>query len=136
MNAFLPEYQGLFSVIAQRNRAKVLLNALVKVKAHGFCISNPETAHFVAFARNPVLAGDSAKRIKQIFVGNRNNAFLLAPRLGELEALRFIALAGTNRKYLRFSIYQRADFRVCSLFLCFRLLSTFLSTTHFHTETF
>ena len=65
---FLSEYQGLFCVIARRNRAKVLLNALIKVKAHGFCIGNPEPAHPVTLAGNPVLAGDSAKRIKQILV--------------------------------------------------------------------
>ena len=33
----------------------------------------PETAHLVTLAGNPVLAGDSAKRVKQIFVGDRNN---------------------------------------------------------------
>ena len=103
---FLPEYQGLFCVIARRNRAKVLLNALIKVKAHGFCIGNPEPAHPVTLAGNPVLAGDSAKRVKQILVGDRNNTFLFASRLGELESLRFVALAGTDRKYPRFRIQQ------------------------------
>ena len=84
---FLPEYQGLFCVIARRNRAKVLLNPFIEVKAHGFCISNPETTHLVTLAGNPVLTGDSAERVKQILVGNRNNALLLTLRLGELEAL-------------------------------------------------
>ena len=68
---FLPEYQGLFCIIVRRNRTKVLLNALIEVKAHGFCISNPEATHLVTLAGNPVLAGDSAKRVKQILVGNR-----------------------------------------------------------------
>lgn len=103
---FLSEYQGLFCVIARRNRAKVLLNTLIKVKAHGFCIGNPETTHLVTLAGNLILAGDSAKRVKQILVGDRNNAFLFASRLGELEFLRFVALAGTDRKYLRFRIQQ------------------------------
>ena len=103
---FLPKYQGLFCVIARRNRAKVLLNALIEVKAHGFCIGNPEPAHPVTLAGNPVLAGDSAKRVKQILVGDRNNTFLFASRLGELESLRFVALAGTDRKYPRFRIQQ------------------------------
>ena len=103
---FLPEYQGLFCVIARRNRAKVLLNPFIEVKAHGFCISNPEATHLVTLAGNPVLAGDSAKRVKQILVGDRNNTFLFASRLGELEALRFVALAGTDRKYPRFLIQQ------------------------------
>ena len=103
---FFPEYQGLFCVIARRNRAKVLLYPFIEVKAHGFCIGNPEAAHLVALAGNPVLAGDSAKRIKQIFVGNRNNTFLFASRLGELEALRFVALAGTDRENPRFRIQQ------------------------------
>ena len=77
-----------------------------KVKAHGFCIGNPEPAHPVTLAGNPVLAGDSAKRVKQILVGNRNNTFLFASRLGELESLRFVALAGTDRKYSCFRIQQ------------------------------
>ncbi len=103
---FLPEYQGLFCVIARRNRAKVLLNPFIEVKAHGFCISNPETTHLVTLAGNPVLTGDSAKRVKQILVGDRNNTFLFTSRLGELESLRFVALAGTDRKYPRFRIQQ------------------------------
>ena len=61
---FLPEYQGLFCIIVRRNRAKVLLYPFIKVKAHGFCIGNPEPAHPVTLAGNPVLAGDSAKRVK------------------------------------------------------------------------
>lgn len=32
---FLPENQGLFRIIARRNRTKVLLNALIEVKAYG-----------------------------------------------------------------------------------------------------
>ena len=36
-------------------------------------IGNPEPAHLVTLAGNPVLAGDSAKRVKQILVGDRNN---------------------------------------------------------------
>ena len=103
---FLPENQGLFCIIARRNRTKVLPNALIEVKAHGFCIGNLEPAHPVTLAGNPVLAGDSAKRVKQILVGDRNNTFLFASRLGELEALRFVALAGTDRKYPRFRIQQ------------------------------
>ena len=103
---FLPEYQGLFCVIARRNRAKVLLNTLVKVKAHGFCIGNPETAYLVTLAGNPILASDSAERVKQILVGNCYDTLLLTLRLGELEALRFVALAGTDRKYPRFRIQQ------------------------------
>ena len=83
---FLPEYQGLFCIIVRRNSAKVLLYPFIKVKAHGFCIGNPEPAHPVTLAGNPVLAGDSAKRVKQILVGDRNNTFLFASRLGELEA--------------------------------------------------
>ena len=103
---FLPEYQGLFCVIARRNRAKVLLNALVKVKAHGFSIGNPETAYLVTLAGNPILASDSAERVKQILVGDRNNTFLFASRLGELEALRFVALAGTDCEHSCFRIQQ------------------------------
>ena len=103
---FLPEYQGLFCIIVRRNRAKVLLYPFIKVKAHGFCIGNPEPAHPVTLAGNPVLAGDSAKRVKQILVGNRNNTFLFASWLGELEALRLVALAGTDRKYSCFRIQQ------------------------------
>ena len=66
----------------------------------------PETTHLVTLAGNPVLAGDSAKRVKQILVGDRNNTFLFASRLGELEALRFVALAGTDRESPHFRIQQ------------------------------
>ena len=71
-----------------------------------FASATPEATHLVTLAGNPVLAGDSAKRVKQILVGDRNNTFLFASRLGELEALRFVALAGTDRKYPRFRIQQ------------------------------
>ena len=101
LSLFSLNIRGLFCVIARRNRAKVLLNPFIEVKAHGFCISNPEATHLVTLAGDPVLAGDSAKRVKQILVGDRNNTFLFASRLGELEALRFVALAGTDRKYPR-----------------------------------
>ena len=65
---FLPEYQGLFCIIVRRNRAKVLLYPFIKVKAHGFCIGNPEPAHPVTLAGNPVLAGDSAKRVSRFLL--------------------------------------------------------------------
>ena len=38
--------------------------------------------HLVTLAGNPVLAGDSTKRVKQILVGDRNNTFLFASRQG------------------------------------------------------
>ena len=71
-----------------------------------FASATPEATHLVTLAGNPVLAGDSAKRVKQILVGDRNNTILFASRLGELEAHRFVALAGTDRKYPRFLIQQ------------------------------
>ena len=68
-----------------RNRAKVLLNPFIEVKAHGFCISNPEPTHLVALAGNPVLASDSAKRVKQILVGDRNNNVTVEIKCRQME---------------------------------------------------
>lgn len=79
---------------------KIFLNAFVQIKAHGFRVSNPETANAVPLARNPILARGGAERFQQILAGNRHNAFLFAPRLGELKALRLVALAHTDRKTL------------------------------------
>ena len=63
--------RGVCSTSRRGRGGRALLNPLFEVKAHGFCIGNPEPAHPVTLAGNPVLAGDSAKRGKQILVGNR-----------------------------------------------------------------
>ena len=79
---------------------KIFLNAFVQIKAHGFRVRNPETANAVPLARNPILARGSAERFQKILAGNRHNALLFAPRLGELKALRLVALAHTDRENL------------------------------------
>ena len=85
---------------------KIFLNAFVQIKAHGFRVSNPETANAVPLARNPILARGGAERFQQILAGNRHNALLFAPRLGELKALRLVALAHTDCKHLCLGIQQ------------------------------
>ena len=79
---------------------KIFLNALVQIETHGFRICDPETANAVPLARNPILARGGAERFQQIFAGNRHNALLFTPRLGELKALRLTALAHTDCKHL------------------------------------
>ena len=43
---------------------KIFLNAFVQIKAHGFRVSNPETANAVPLARNPILARGGAERFQ------------------------------------------------------------------------
>ena len=90
----------LLGIAIGRIRTEIFLNALVQIKAHSFRISDPETANAVPLARDPILARGGAERFQQIFAGNRHNALLFAPRLGELKALRFVALAHTDREHL------------------------------------
>ena len=67
---------------------KILLNTFVQIKAHGFCISDPEAANAVPLTRHPILARGSTERFQKILAGNRHNALLFAPRFGELKAPR------------------------------------------------
>ncbi len=46
------------------------------------------------------------ERFQQILAGNRHNALLFAPRLGELKALRLVAFAHTDREHLCLGIQQ------------------------------
>ena len=64
---------------------KIFLNAFVQIKAHGFRVSNPETANAVPLARNPILARGGAERFQQILAGNRHNALLFALGLENLK---------------------------------------------------
>ena len=96
----------LLGIAIGRIRTEIFLNALVQIKAHSFRISDPETANAVPLARDPILARGGAERFQQIFAGNRHNALLFAPRLGELKALRFVALAHTDCKHLRLGLKQ------------------------------
>ena len=85
---------------------KILLNTFVQIKAHGFCISDPEATNAVPLTRHPILARGSTERFQKILAGNRHNALLFAPRFGELKALRLVALAHTDRKNPRLGIQQ------------------------------
>ena len=87
-------------------RAEILLNAFIQIETHGFRVRDPETANAVPLAWNPVLARGSAERFQKILAGNRHNALLFAPRLGELKALRLVAFAHTDRENLRLGIQQ------------------------------
>ena len=87
-------------------RAEILLNAFIQIETHGFRVRDPETANAVPLARNPIFARGSAERFQKILAGNRHNALLFAPRLGELKALRLVALAHTDCKHLRLDIQQ------------------------------
>ena len=88
----------LLGIAIGRIRTEIFLNALVQIKAHSFRISDPETANAVPLARNPIPARGSAERFQKILAGNRHNALLFAPRLGELKALRLVALYYTRFK--------------------------------------
>ena len=87
-------------------RAEILLNAFIQIETHGFRVRDPETANAVPLAWNPVLARGSAERFQKILAGNRHNTLLFAPRLGELKALRFVALAHTDCEHLCLAIQQ------------------------------
>ena len=86
----------LLVIAIGRILTKIFLNAFIQIETHGFRVRDPETANAVPLARNPVLARGSAERFQQILAGNRHNALLFAPRLGELKALRLVALAHTD----------------------------------------
>ena len=85
---------------------KILLNTFVQIKAHGFRISDPEATNAVPLTRHPILARGSTERFQKILAGNRHNALLFAPRLGELKTLRLVALAHTDCKHLRLGLKQ------------------------------
>ena len=106
----------LLGIAIGRIRTKIFLNAFVQIKAHGFRVSNPETANAVPLARDPILARGSAERFQQI------------PRLGELKALRFVALAHTDCKHLRLGLKQGNGADVLSAILIGYHLVYFWST--------
>ena len=96
----------LLGIVIGGIRAEILLNAFIQIETHGFRISDPEAANAVPLAWNPVLACGSSERFQKVLAGNRYNALLFTPRLGELKALRFVALAHTDREHLRLGIQQ------------------------------
>ena len=82
------ENQSLLSTVILWNGAKIFLNALVQIKAHGLRISDPEATHFVPLAGNPLNSGDGAQRVKQIPIGDCNDTFLFSLGLRKLESFQ------------------------------------------------